>query len=80
MHIRIIPGSSQVARIERQYPGFVGTEETGPGGTRQFWMAAAMGRNQVDDAKLVELIRAMYSVGLEMFEGPFTGWMYTHAV
>lgn len=80
MHIRIIPGSAQVARIERKYPRFVATEQTGPDGTKQFWMSGAVAGRQIDDAELLDLIRTLSSLGLEMFEGPFTGWMNVNGI
>lgn len=80
MHIQIIPGREQVARIERKYRGFVGTEQTGPDGTKQLWMSGAVAGKQADDSEFLDLIRTLSSVGLEMFDGPFTGWMNTNAI
>lgn len=80
MHIQILPGREQVARIERRYPGFVGTEQTGPGGTKQLWMSGAVAGQQSDDSEFVDLIQTISTVGLEMFDGPFTGWMNTNAI
>lgn len=80
MHIQIIPGREQVARMERKYRGFVGTEQTGPDGTKQLWMSGAVAGKQADDSEFLDLIRTLSSVGLEMFDGPFTGWMNTNAI
>jgi len=75
MHIKIIPGSDQVGRIEREFPGFTGAAETRNGGS-QFWMSGRISGTNVDDADLIDIIRMTFRVGLQMFDGPFTGWFY----
>jgi hypothetical protein len=71
MHIKLIPGSRQVSRIEMEFPGFVGVE-----GNRQFWMSAGV-TGTVDEAVIQGLIQTTSQVGYAMFDGPFTGWMYS---
>ena len=72
MHIKVIPGRQQVSRIERQFPGFVGTE-----GNTHFWMSSAVTGTHADEAEFRNLIHTTSQVGLAMFDGPFTGWMYS---
>lgn len=76
MHIKVIPGRDQVSRIERSYPGFVGRAETRDGGS-QFWMSGGVTGKRVDEDDLLDMLRTTFDVGLEMFDGPFTGWMYS---
>ena len=71
MHIKLIPGSRQVSRIEMESPGFVGME-----GNRQFWMSGGV-TGTVDEAGIRGLIQTTSQVGYAMFDGPFTGWMYS---
>lgn len=71
MHIKLIPGSRQVSRIEMEYPGFVGAE-----GNTHFWMSAGV-TGTVDEASIRDLIQTTSQVGYAMFDGPFTGWMYS---
>lgn len=72
MHIKIIPGSQQVDRIERDFPGFVGT-----GDNKRFWMSGGVAGTRVDESDLLNIVRTSFQVGLGMFEGPFTGWLYS---
>ncbi|WP_027862590.1 hypothetical protein [Marmoricola sp. URHB0036] len=72
MHIKVIPGSQQVSRIERQFSGFVGTE-----GNTHFWMSSAVARTHVDEMQFRNMIQITSQVGLAMFDGPFTGWLYS---
>lgn len=72
MHIKVVPGSTQVNKIEREYPGFVGTT----GGTH-FWMSCGVTGTDVDEADFVDMVRTASDVGLAMFDGPFTGWLYS---
>ena len=80
MHIQVVPGRDQVARIEQKYPGFVGVEETGPNDSKQFWMSGAVAAKHVDDAEFLDLIHTLSSVGLDMFDGPFTGWVNVNPI
>ncbi|QSR30822.1 hypothetical protein CFI00_10025 [Nocardioides sp. S5] len=72
MHIRVIPGDQQVRSIETEFQGFVGAHD----GT-QFWMSAAVTGTDVDEMQFSQLVRTTSQVGQAMFEGPFTGWMYS---
>ncbi|MBF4766606.1 hypothetical protein ISU10_02350 [Nocardioides agariphilus] len=72
MHIKIIPGGQQISQIERAYPGFVGHQ-----GSTQFWVSSAITGSSVDGVTFEQVVRTASSVGLEMFEGPFTGWLYS---
>jgi hypothetical protein len=69
IRIKVIPGSRQVSSIERAFPGFVGR-----GDGKEFWMASGISGTQIADADLLEFLRLAFKVGLQMFEGPFTGW------
>lgn len=76
MHIKLVPGRDQVSRIESAFPGFVGRAETRDGSS-QFWMSGGVIGKRVDEDDLLDMLCTTFDVGLEMFEGPFTGWMYT---
>lgn len=75
IHIKIAPSAEQVSRIERAFPRFVGA-----GDQRQYWMSGGATGAGVDEAEFTDLVREAFHVGLEMFEGPFTGWMYAREV
>lgn len=72
MHIKVIPGSQQVGRIEREFPGFTGTA-----GATHFWMSSAITGTNVDETEFRNVVQATSQVGLAMFDGPFTGWLYS---
>jgi hypothetical protein len=72
MHIKVIPGSQQVSRIEREFPGFVGAE-----GNTHFWMSCDVTGTSADETEFRNLIRTVSQVGMAMFDGPFTGWIYS---
>lgn len=72
MHIKVIPGTQQVNRIERAFPGFVGR-----GDNKQYWMTGGATGTRVDEADLLDMLSQTRQVGLEMFNGPFTGWLYS---
>lgn len=78
MHLRVVPSIEQIARIERGFPGFNGVEQTGPNGTKQAWMATLVKHNGATDEQFRGLIERASSVGLYMFDGPFTGWLNTN--
>lgn len=75
MHIKVIPGSLQVNRIEREYPGFVGRE-----GNRNFWMSSGLKGTRVDEMEFCNMVGTLSLVGFDMFDGPFTGWAYSRDV
>lgn len=72
MHIRVIPGREQVGKIERAYPGFVGR-----GDERSFWLGSGFGGKDVSESDFSATVRDVSLIGLQMLEGPFTGWMNT---
>ena len=72
MHLKVIPGREQISRIEKQFSGFVGTE-----GNTHFWMSSALSGTHVDELAFRDAIRAISLVGIAMFDGPLTGWMYS---
>lgn len=69
IRIKVMTGSLQVSRIERAFPGFVGR-----GDGKEFWIASGVSGTQIADTDLLEFIRTAFKIGLQMFEGPFTGW------
>jgi hypothetical protein len=71
-HIKVIPGDRQVNWIERQFPGFVRTESN-----THFWISSAVTGVHVDEMEFLNLIHTCSQVGLAMFDGPFTGRMYS---
>ncbi len=72
MHIKVIPGIQEVSKIERVFPGFVGK-----GDSKRFWVSSGFTGTQVDEENLLDMLRTTFDVGLHMFEGQFTGWMYS---
>jgi hypothetical protein len=72
MHIKVIPGSQQVSKIEREFPGFLGAKSN-----THFWMSTAVEGAHVEETQFLSFIRTISQVGHAMFEGPFTGWMYS---
>lgn len=68
----ITPGSAQLGKIERDYPGFVGKT-----GDRQFWMSCGVTGTDAAEADFLDMVARARDVGLAMFDGPFTGWMYS---
>lgn len=75
MHIKVIPGSQQVSRIERAFPGFVGT-----GDSEAYWISAAPTGTHVEERDFLAVLSNARQVGLDMFDGPLTGWMYTRDI
>lgn len=75
MHIKVIPGSQQVTSIESAFPGFVGT-----GNSEAYWMSSAPTGTNVEEASFLALLGSARQVGLHMFDGPFTGWVYSRDV
>lgn len=75
MHIKVIPGSQQVSRIERAFPGFIGT-----GDSKAYWMSGAPTGTHVEEQDFLALLSTARQVGLDMFDGPFTGWMYSRDI
>jgi hypothetical protein len=75
MHIKVIPGIHQVRSIERAFPGFIGRAQTRDGSS-QFWMSGGVTGRRVDDDEFLDMLETTRRVGLDMFDGPFTGWMY----
>ena len=72
MHIKVIPGSEQVSMIERAFPGFLGR-----GDNKHFWISGGLTGCHVGDAELLDMLRTMFQIGLQMFDGPFAGWLYS---
>jgi len=68
----ITPGSAQLGKIERDYPGFVGRT-----GDRQFWMSCGVTGTDTDESDFLDMVARGRDVGLAMFDGPFTGWLYS---
>lgn len=68
----ITPESAQLGKIERDYPGFVGRT-----GDRQFWMSCGVTGTDVDEYDFLDMVARGRDVGLAMFDGPFTGWLYS---
>lgn len=75
MHLKIKPGSQQVSRIEREFPGLVGT-----GDSRQLWLSTRMRGTRVDETEFSDMVRTLSEAGLAMFDGPFTGWLFPRDV
>lgn len=77
MHIKVVPNSTQVSRIERDYRGFVGR-----GDSKQFWIAGEVEveGGVVSESALRSLLRTLFEVGRSMFDGPFTGWLFATEV
>lgn len=71
MHIRINPGDDQLGRIERTFPGF-----SRRWNNDECWMSGQATGGRVDEETLLSLLGTTRRVGLEMFDRPFTGWMY----
>ncbi|AQX81543.1 hypothetical protein BWO91_17640 [Plantibacter flavus] len=79
IHIKVIPGSKQVSSIQDAFPGYVGKEER-RGDSSQFWLSVGLNGTRVDDADLLFLVKRTFSIGLRMFDGPFSGWLYSTEV
>ena len=75
MHIKIRPGDQQVSRIENDFPGFVRA-----GDAKQVWMSTRVGGTQVAEEAFHDMVMTASEVGLAMFEGPFTGWLFSRDV
>lgn len=75
MHIKVKPGADQIARIEQAFPRFVAARDE-----RDLWMSGGATGARVDEADFVDLVGEAFDIGLEMFRGPFTGWMYSREV
>ncbi|MDE0547517.1 hypothetical protein [Microbacterium sp. C7(2022)] len=75
MHIKVVPNSTQISRIERDYPGLVGR-----GDSEQSWIAGEFEGTLVSDSDLRSLLGTLVEAGRCMFEGPFTGWLFATEV
>lgn len=72
LRIRVVPSVGQAEHIERTNPGYRIKREVKPNGTTQFFLMTAF-TGRADHDNFIELVRSVADVGLEMFDGPFTG-------
>lgn len=72
LRIRVVPSAAQAEHIERNNPSYRVKREVKPDGTTHFFLMTAF-NVRVDHANFIELVRSVADVGLEMFDGPFTG-------
>jgi hypothetical protein len=75
MHIKIRPEDRQVSRIEKDFPGFVRA-----GDSKQVWMSTRVGGTRVAETDFCDMVMTAAEVGLAMFDGPFTGWLFPRDV
>ncbi|MCJ1707854.1 hypothetical protein [Microbacterium sp. VKM Ac-2923] len=70
-HIKIAPNPATVHAVELRHPGFTGT-----GDGRQFWMTYCNAATNASDDDFSFFISHLIDVGRDLFEAPFTGWMF----
>lgn len=75
MHIKIRPEDQQISRIEEDFPGFVRA-----GDSRQVWMSTRVTGARVAETDFCDMVLTASQVGLAMFDGPFTGWLFSRDV